>query len=122
MSEIIKDNAFSICISDFKSKDDVFNLYNKSLNFPEYFGNNWDALKDSLCYLNDWMDEKRILIIHKDLPHINDNDIKNYLFVLNDVCEMWEQHSDILDFQVYFPESCKNMIQEIFTNSNQTYI
>lgn len=113
-SEIQTDNAYLVYLSDLKSKDEVFCLYKQSLNFPDYFGFNWDAFKDSLSYLDEWMNKKTILIIHKNMPSMKEEDTKNYLYVLNNICETWEKYSDILQFSVYFPEINQDKIRKFF--------
>ena len=48
-------------MDDIKSKAEILSLYYQSFKFPNYFGFNWDALTDFLCYLDDWLVEKRIV-------------------------------------------------------------
>lgn len=114
ISEIPTDNAYVLYISDLKSKDELFCLYKQSLNFPDYFGFNWDAFTDALSYLDEWMNKKTILIIHKNMPYIEEEGIRNYLHVLNKICDVWGNNSDKLLFRVYFPEVYHDMIQEFF--------
>ena len=47
--------TLQVYIDNVHTEDDILNLYNKQLRFPSYFGYNWDALKDILCYLNEWV-------------------------------------------------------------------
>lgn len=60
-------------------------------------------------------------VIHKDLPYLGEEDVKNYISVLYDVCELWEKHPDILEFEVFFPQRYKENIQEILKTINSRY-
>lgn len=66
------------------SKQQLFDVYNEKLNFPSYFGNNWDAFYDCLVNV-----PGKILIIHEDMPLVNfENDLKIYLDTLKDILSL----------------------------------
>jgi RNAse (barnase) inhibitor barstar len=51
-------------------KADFFNELSAALQFPPYFGNNWDACSDCLNDLG-WIDEKRgVVLVFLDAPHL----------------------------------------------------
>lgn len=104
-------NVFCVEIGSINSKEELYNIYNKHFMFP-YFGYNWDALKDSLCGLDEWIKEKKIVIIHNDLPHLGKSDLENYIAILYYTCELWEKYPDVLSFQVFFPEKDKSIIRK----------
>ena len=120
-SEIDTNNSYSLYVDDIKHRTEIFSLYYQSFKFPDYFGFNWDALADSLCYLDEWMEEKRIVIIHKKLPLLGKKEFKIYISVLYDVCEIWAKYPDVLEFQVFFPFESKSIIQEILRNINSRF-
>ncbi len=71
--------------SKIDSKHLVFDLYCNSLNFPDYFGFNWDALYDCLTDL-DWIEEYEINLIHEDIPlHQEKIQCNTYISLLSDV-------------------------------------
>ena len=106
-------NTLCLEVDNIKSKTDVMNLFCLSLKFPDYFGYNWDALKDSLSYLDDWVTDRKIFIIHKELPLLEKKEISIYIRVLYDVCEIWARDPDVLEFRVFFPSESKSIVQEI---------
>ncbi len=121
LSEIDSNNSRSVYMDDIKSKAEILSLYYQSFKFPNYFGFNWDALTDFLCYLDDWLVEKRIVIIHKELPLLGEKELKIYVWVLYDVCEFWAKYPDVLEFKVYFPIEYKSAIQGILRNINSSF-
>lgn len=46
------------------NKEHLFDVLSKNLNFPSYFGRNWDAVADLLCDFS-WYDERIIFIVFK---------------------------------------------------------
>lgn len=62
----------------------------KKLVFPEYFGFNWDALWDCLCDLS-WIEKKRVILIHENLPLLSNIDMTQYLRILIDATKKHQQ-------------------------------
>jgi Barstar (barnase inhibitor) len=46
-------------------KETLFSELQQKLNFPDYFGTNWDALRDVMCDFS-WLGEKRIVCLFLD--------------------------------------------------------
>jgi len=113
-------NVFCVEIANIYSESELYNVYDMHLKFP-YFGFNWDPLRDSLCGLDEWMKEKEIVVIHRELPHFPEKDLGIYVTVLYDVCELWEKYPDALNFQVFFPEKNKTTISKILENINSRF-
>ena len=104
------------------SKEELLNALHELLLFPDYDGRNWDALYDLLCSF-EWIENDDIYLIHKELPCLSDNEINNYLEVLNDSIESWEKHNPfekgrsdpplVHHLRVIFPLAEKERIEHI---------
>jgi hypothetical protein len=69
--------------SNIRSKDDLLRFLSKQLNFPEYFGCNWDAFEECLNDLS-WLEHKRVVLRHHDIPlDAESSDRKTYLDILS---------------------------------------
>lgn len=96
-------------------KKELFNVFALQLNFPSYFGENWDALYDCLSDLS-WM-SSNVTIIHSDMPFSNKEiEKKIYIELLMDVIQFWENtENDRL--RVMFPIKYKLEIENLLKNS-----
>ncbi|WP_068469972.1 barstar family protein [Candidatus Protochlamydia phocaeensis] len=104
---------------DIREKSELFNLFSTQLEFPLYFGANWDALYDCLRDLN-WILENEILIIHEDIPlKVAESEEKKYLELLLDVLISW-QNDNNHHLAIFFPEEEKSKIQKILADINTT--
>ena len=89
----------------------LFNVLARELRFPEYFGKNWDALSDLLRDFH-WLHQRRIVIVHHDLPLSQERERKTYLEILDESVKGWkskEKHELI----VVFPSAFFSLIQGI---------
>jgi RNAse (barnase) inhibitor barstar len=63
----------------------------RALEFPDYFGHNWDALEECLADL-EWLPAKGYVVLFSDAQLILPNDeeeFATFLEVLNDAGEAW---------------------------------
>jgi len=112
-AEIRNNSAFKILIvpKNIQTKEDLFAAYRNGLNFPDYFGNNWDALYDCLIDLS-WIDNNTIQIIHDDIPfEKNSNEQAIYLNVLLDVLSAWNDNP-AHNIIIYFSESYRQTLEQ----------
>lgn len=71
--------------------DSLFDALSEVMQFPDYFGRNWDALDECICDLC-WLPPGDIALLHKDLPLKNDlHGLKLYLSILSDAVENWSK-------------------------------
>jgi hypothetical protein len=96
--------------SGIEGKDALLRAYQEAFNFP-YFRMNWDALQDCLRDLS-WINAERVVIIHDDLPSLEESDLRTYLAILSDTVIEWADDSG-KKFEVVFPLHLKARLSEI---------
>lgn len=70
-------------------KDDLLLELAESLSFPDYFGQNWDALDECLRDLS-WLPAGAVSIVHRDLPLASDSAGRaTYLEILSGAEMAW---------------------------------
>jgi RNAse (barnase) inhibitor barstar len=111
-------NAFVVNIdSTINSKQDLLKNLSNSLNFPDYFGINWDALYDCLRDFS-WIKEHTIKIIHLDLPNLSKDELEIYIATLYDSVTEWKNGTEHI-LEVYFQIEYKDSIEAIIKHSKQ---
>ena len=97
--------------SEINSKEELLRSISINLRLPDYFGINWDALDDCLRDLH-WINENLVVIVHKVIPHIKEEELKIYLILLDEAVRDWEgdqQHS----LEIVFPKSSERALIEL---------
>jgi hypothetical protein len=105
------DTFVAIMPAGISTVEELFNALFEVLLLPGYFGFNWNAVLDCLRDFH-WLTEKKIILIHKELPSIPKSDLWEYLDVLYDCIEGWEDDEEH-NLSIMFPESCRAQIEEI---------
>jgi RNAse (barnase) inhibitor barstar len=98
------------------SKHDLLDWYAKALQFPAYFGHNWDALEECLCDLS-WLPTRRLLIAHQTLPlHGKSHraDSRTYLKVLASAVRYWQRDAT-RELIVAFDPKCRASLQRLLS-------
>jgi len=101
------------------TKADLLHTLDTSLHFPEYFGENWDALWECVCDLS-WLDAVEVVLIHEDIP-LSDQPTaaKTYLSILRDAVKYWgarpEHH-----LEVVFPQRCELQVRELLSDASSS--
>lgn len=96
-------DAFVAHLTGINGKEELMRQHNDKLLFP-YFGFNWDALLDMLCDFH-WIKQQKVVLVHDDLPILNEEDFRIYMEILIEAVESWyncdaeEKHA----FEVVFP-------------------
>lgn len=71
----------------------LFEEFARALNFPEYFGHNWDALEECLADL-EWLPARGYILLITDAQAViedNEEEYETLLEVLNDAGEAWSK-------------------------------
>lgn len=115
--------------------DALLSALASTLDFPEYFGYNWDAFDECVCDLC-WLPPGDVVVVHRDLPLIGDEpNLRIYLSCLIDAIENWRENGSNFisqygvedrnqleklknrNFQVVFPPSARADIMRIMSGS-----
>ncbi|OAV76282.1 Barstar (barnase inhibitor) [Bacteroidales bacterium Barb7] len=97
--------------NNYTTEEELLNEYYSLLQFPLYFGFNWDALYDCLEDFH-WIKQKNIIICHEILPQLKKNDLKIYLEILHDTVIHWRKYEEH-NFNVYFNLKDYNTVQQV---------
>ena len=89
---IFPDDAFIAKINPVVSKLELLNELNAKLEFPPYFGFNWDALEENLRNFY-WIHQKYIFIVHKEL-YLPQTDYEIYLSIVKTCEQFWLNYPD----------------------------
>src|SRR5213594_839964 len=89
----------------------LLNVLNERLKLPEYFGFNWNALEECLRDFH-WIKQRKIVLIHEDLPALPASDVASYVDVLNESVRYWKSDK-AHQFVVVFPKSCRETVERM---------
>jgi RNAse (barnase) inhibitor barstar len=90
----------------------LFGELSQRLQFPDYFGANWDALWECIRDLS-WLPSGPVVLRHGDVPLADDvSSLKKYLSLLADVSlKRWAQPGQALrDVVIVFPPVAEEKI------------
>jgi RNAse (barnase) inhibitor barstar len=96
----------------FSTKERLLEALDVNLGFPDYFGNNWDALQECLTDLS-WLDPVQVVIVHEDVPLENDPaSSKTYLNILRSAVAHWRRGRGH-ELVVAFPSKSEGEVREL---------
>lgn len=101
------------------TKTVLMNALAEALQFPDYFGGNWDALEECIRDLY-WLPAGDVIVVHEDIPLENDQrSLSIYLSILQDAVVKWAASKE-RRLWVLFPPDSKELVQGaapgLFTN------
>ena len=69
-------------------KDVLLTRVSGALQFPDWFGRNWDALKDCLADLS-WIDSRGHVLLFENMSALPSKDQRVLVEILSDVAPLW---------------------------------
>jgi RNAse (barnase) inhibitor barstar len=107
-----KSHSATVCVNvpaRLTSKKALLATLAAQLRFPDYFGENWDALEECLSDLS-WLPVGPVIVIHADLPLINDiRNAKIYVVILRDAVRKMSKLDDH-PLSIVFPDRCRDQV------------
>jgi hypothetical protein len=86
---------FCLNLADINEKGGFLDAAAKALNFPHYFGSNWDAFEDCLTDLS-WIGAKGYFLLIQNLGHFSHKAPKEMSMaraIFQDAAAYWKQHN-----------------------------
>jgi hypothetical protein len=90
------------------TEDQLLSVFDRSLELPDYFGWNWDALENCLRDLS-WLKAHTVLIRHDGVPKLPSDILGIYLDILSEIVLFWRKFPEH-EVVVSFPASARNDI------------
>jgi len=106
-----KDSFLAIIDEEILNVNMLFKTLDSKLNFPNYFGYNWNALFDLLRDFH-WIKQKHIYLIHTKIPSLKKQEFLEYIDILYETLKDW-QRDDNEKLFVYFPKEEKKYLESI---------
>jgi hypothetical protein len=92
-----------------QSPNELLRALSIALKLPSYFGENWNALSDCLRDLS-WVTERRVILLHADIPRLVQPDLRQYLEVLQECVSDWKPHEPH-ELVVVFPIDSREIVE-----------
>lgn len=122
----LPDNIISRVLRGKKMLDTemLMNEFGAALQFPESFGENWHALEELLCYMDEWLPAIGYVLIFTNSNHILSRRPKEYewfIKVMSSVSDWWDR--EIIDNGRFNRPSCsfKCIMQCDYAHQEQVY-
>ena len=115
-SSYLNCDEFIAVVSKVEGKNKLLNTLDVALNFPDYFGHNWDALHDFLRDFS-WIEKKGVVLVHIEIPKLSSEELKTYVEILFNVVKDWKDGEEHY-FKVIFPKYAELLIQGIIEKIN----
>lgn len=98
-------------------RDALMQILARELQFPAYFGHNWDALTDCLRDFS-WLEAHQIVLVHEGLPlYFPADDLTTYLEILMRSVREWElreepEHELVVVFSTEAREPIERLLRD----------
>lgn len=105
----IADRALYAEIADVHDKESLFYQIAETLQFPPCFNYTWKSLSECMNEL-EWLNGRKVIIIHDNLSSLPDSDFKTYINILVDSIYSWIYSMERKDFCVVFSSEDKERV------------
>lgn len=102
-------------LSKVKDENDLFRQLSDILVFPDYFGDNWNALFDCLRDFS-WISKRGVVLVHSEIPVLSEEELMTYFHIIFSAVEDWTD-TDNHYFKVIFPKEDEPKIMKFITDS-----
>lgn len=97
-----------------KDENDLFRELNDILAFPDYFGDNWNALFDCLRDFS-WISKRGVALVHLEIPILSEEELMTYFEIIFSAVEDWTDTDDHY-FKVIFSKEDEPKIMKFITD------
>ena len=94
------------------SKEELLRDIADQLQFPDWFGWNWDALEDSLRDLTR-LTSPEVVLHHERVPELPIPDLRTYLAILHTVAAFWHEGTETQTLVVSFSPESRRILSAI---------
>jgi hypothetical protein len=79
-----------VSLKDAQPKEEILVRIARALDFPDWFGGNWDALEDCLSDLS-WLEAQGWVLVFRDFEALSRDDLGVLMDVLGSSAEYWAE-------------------------------
>jgi RNAse (barnase) inhibitor barstar len=100
-----------------KDVNGLFRQLSDILAFPDYFGENWNALFDCLRDFS-WISKRGVVLVHSEIPVLSEEELMTYFEIIFSAVEDWTDTDDHY-LKVIFAKENEPKIMKFFTDSGR---
>jgi RNAse (barnase) inhibitor barstar len=98
-------------------RDDLFDVLDRELQLPSYWGRNWDALDEVMSDLS-WIKQRRVILVHEDVPKLDVPAQRIYLDILCTAIDGWSS-DPAHELDVVFPLELKDTVEHLLETQSK---
>ena len=87
------ENEYIAYLSQVEDDNDLFRQLSDILAFPDYFGDNWNALFDCLRDFS-WINKRGVVLVHSEIPVLSEEELMTYFEIIFSAVEDWTDTDD----------------------------
>lgn len=111
------ENEYIAYLSQVEDDNDLFRQLSDILAFPDYFGDNWNALFDCLRDFS-WINKRGVVLVHSEIPVLSEEELMTYFEIIFSAVEDWTDTDDHY-FKVIFSKEDESKIMKFIIDSER---